>query len=140
MWRTHAPSSRLLVWAVGAVFLLATRYCVCEAFAGGFSHAESSHQHATPGRHDDGAPTSDTASDPCCATLQAIVTPQTTILLSAASQLLFRDVALPAVSRFDSANLSLAASGLSPPAREPTRSRPFYRTTFASHAPPVCLA
>ena len=139
-FRMHHRSSRFLAYVASASFLLATNYCLCEVFAGGSSHAEASHQHAPSGHHEDGAPSSDAQDDPCCSTLQAIVTPQAPVRLSGASQSFFHDVALLVVNGVTFADLSLAPHGLSPPARAPTPSRPIYHTTFASHAPPVCLA
>ena len=129
----------IVAWVVGGAFVVATHYCVCEALNSDHAHADRSHEHA-PGGHHDETP-SNNAYDPCCATLQAVVTPQASLLLFApGSQTLFQEIPLQSnnVARF--VDVPLAPSGLSPPAREPTPTQPFYRTTFASHAPPVCLA
>jgi len=128
---------RFTAWFASGAFLLATNYCVCEAFSGDHAHAESSHHHAPAGHHDESP--SDHEYDPCCSTLQAVVTPHSNLLLTAGSQLLFQEVPLQSANVARVASLSLAPSGLSPPAREPTPTRPFYRTTFANHAPPVRL-
>ena len=139
-FHTHHRLSRLVACDTGVAFLLATHYSVCEVFAGGAAQAEASHQPATFGLHDEGTPSSDTHADPCCATLQAIVTPSTSLVFAGASQPFFQDITLSVIAHVRFADLSSASSGLSPPARAPTPARPFYRTTFASHAPPVCLA
>ena len=128
---------RVLAWVAGTAFLLATHYCICEAFSSSRGHVDSSHQHA-PASHHDESP-SNHEDDPCCATLQAVVTPHSALLV-AGPQLLFQEVPLQAANIVRLADLSFAPTGLSPPAREPTSARPFYRTTFASHAPPIHLA
>lgn len=131
------PSSRPLVWVVGAAFLLATNYCLSEAFAASHTPSESSHHQAPSGHHDEGSPASGTQDDPCCTALQAILTPQPSLQLAATTHQLFQAMAVQAADAVRCADRSLAPSGLSPPPREPTPTRPFYRTTFANHAPPV---
>ncbi len=140
--RSTPFSTRLLAWVAGGAFVLATNYCLCEALSR-HTHQDAlgaSHQHAPVGHHDEKVPASHTQSDPCCSTLQAVVTPQTGVMLSGASGPFFQDVPLLVVAHVKYADLSLAPSGLSPPARVPTPARPFYRTAFASHAPPGSLA
>lgn len=133
-------SMRLIVWVMGGAFLLATNYCICEVFTN-HTHADASHQHAADGHHhDEGSPTSNTQYDPCCATLQALVPIRSAGHLIDVSDQTVRTAALPVVHFAHVADLSKAPSGLSPPAREPTTTRPFYRTTYANHAPPVYLA
>jgi len=129
---------RLLAGIVGGAFFLAVNYCACEAVAHEHPDQASSHQHAPAGHHDESP--SNEEYNPCCTNLQAIVTPQLSLHLATISHQLFQAIALPVADAVSLADLSLAPSGLSPPAREPTTPRPFYRTTFASHAPPVSLA
>ncbi len=141
-WMVSFQMSRasmcLTAWIAGGALLLASNYCVCEAFSS--RHTDSSHhQHAPTSSHHEESP-SNHEVDPCCSTLQAVVTPHSTFLLVAGPQLLFQEVPLETASIVRLVDLSLAPTGLSPPAREPTSARPFYRTTFASHAPPVCFA
>ncbi len=114
-------------------FLCATNYCAVEALAEGPIHHEGPSGHS----HNEGVPTPKDQSDPCCSTLQAVVTPPFNLLIVAGPQPLFQEVPLQSPNGVRVADLSLAPSGLSPPARAPTPARPFYRTTFASHAPPV---
>lgn len=127
----------LTAWIAGGAFLLASNYCAGEAFSSSHGHTDSSHQHAPASHHDESS--SNHEDDPCCATLQAVVTPHST-LLAAGPQLLFQEVPLQAAQIVRLIDLSFAPTGLSPPARAPAPSRPFYRTTYANHAPPVCLA
>jgi len=133
--------NRFLVPGIAAVaafaFLLANNYCVCEAFSGEHSHAENADQHAAASHHDESS--SNNAYDPCCSTLQAIGTSQAALILDGPAQLFFH-VIRPQHLQLASIELPLTASGLSPPAREPTPVQPFYRTTFANHAPPIYLA
>jgi len=137
-FRSAKLSVRFLTGVMGGAFLLATNYCICEAFS--HTHTDSSHQHSSSGHRDESTPTPEQGYDPCCTTLQAIVTPQASLLLAGTWQPFFQHATLPVVDDVRSADLSLAPSGLSPPARAPTPSRPFYRTIFASHAPPAHLS
>ena len=124
---------------VSFTFLTATNYCSLEAFA---EHVESSHHHeeASPRSHDEGSSIPDHDQDSCCATLQAIVTPTTNLHLVHPSAAALSFLALSTSGTTTLIDVAHVASGLSPPAREPTPTVPFYRTTFASHAPPIFLA
>jgi hypothetical protein len=138
--RFTAPQlMRPFAWIAAGAFLLAANYCICEAFSSD-AHEEASHQHAPAGHHDEQAPASHTQSDPCCATLQAVLPTLGHLQLPLASHSLLSDLTVQSVDVPGFADLSFAPTGLSPPAREPTATRPFYRTTYANHAPPVRLA
>lgn len=131
-------SVRLRAGVVVGAFVFATNYCVLETFSSDSARTESTHQH-TPADHHEESP-SNNDYDPCCATLQAVVTQQPSLLLAGASQPLLQKIPLQSADITRSLDFSLAPSGLSPPVREPTSARPFYRTAFASHAPPAFLA
>ncbi|GEM_PF-5010848 len=137
-WDTQERSARLIAWIVVAVFVLATNYCAYETVTNGHARADGDYQRAPAGHHDESSSSHDHAA--CCVTLQAVVTQQPSLLLAGASQPLLQEIPLQSVHLIRSVDLSLAPSGLSPPAREPTPARPFYRTTFANHAPPAYLA
>jgi hypothetical protein len=121
-------------------FLLAINYCVCEAFSADHAHNEPAQQHSPAGHHDDNTPTSQDQSDPCCATLQAVVfSPGTFQVASSTTTVLPSVVSLGAEITLRT-QLATVSNGLSPPARAPTPRLPFYRTTYANHAPPARLA
>ena len=127
--------------AAAATFLLAANCCAYEALAHERPHSDGTpyHEAAEHHHHEDRTP-SDDQHDPCCSTLQAIVAPQVNLHLTLPSQDLFPGPAAEAVEAITFVGLIRVSTGLSPPAREPTPCRPFYRTAFASHAPPICLA
>lgn len=130
-----------IVAAAAASFLLAANYCSCEALMDGHSGRAGAHHHDRAGHHDhDGDQPSNDRSDPCCSTLHAIPTPLARLLLTTPSQTLLLRLPASAVAPLALALLTQAPTGLSPPAPAPWPQRPFYRTTFASHAPPApCL-
>ncbi len=130
-----------IAMAAATSFLLAENYCACEALSDDHPHSASTHHHEAAGHHhhEDGH-SSDGQADPCCSTLQAIVAPQVNLHFTLPSQDLFPCPSAEAVEAITFAGLIRVSTGLSPPAREPTPHRPFYRTAFASHAPPICLA
>lgn len=115
-------------------FLLATNYCNLEAFAAHPAHSENSSDHHSAGDHHGAAPTSDDEAL-CCETLHAVpvskvdVTPNTLIrwVNLATVEIAERDVLIPPAR---------SSIGWSPPERGPTPAAPFYRTTYANHAPP----
>lgn len=131
-----------LVCSVG--FLGAAQHCTLEAFAShptehhGAQHvsagAQPHEESSAPAQHDQECTVS------CCAAMQAVVT--STIdwqpAWHPAGHLRLAVLRSPQLEA--SLKLARTMSGLSPPPREPTPARPFYRTTFASHAPPVVLA
>ena len=129
--------------AVVAVFtfLLATNYCVCEAFTGDHAHAESSHHHASAGYHDEQTPTSQDQHDVCCSTLQAVISSSGTLQVASLTPTGLLPFVLSLSSKSTPrAQVAAVLSGLSPPTQVPPPRLPFYRTTFANHAPPVHLA
>ena len=127
-----------------AAFLGASNYCNLEAFTAHLTRCHETHQSAATKDHDEESsiPTHhhDEGSVACCAAMQALATSKSEF--NPASHLTWQLYPLAPHSLQWASFLapSRAASGLSPPAREPTPARPFYRTTFASHAPPICLA
>lgn len=137
-------SNRLLIPGIAAVaafaFLLASNYCVSEAFTGEHAHPESSHQHTSTGHHDDKTPTSQDQSDPCCSTLLAAVSSPGIFQIASSTPTLLTFLASLGAEVVLRTQLTTVPSGLSPPAQAPPPRLPFYRTAFASHAPPVCLA
>ena len=136
--------NRFLVPGIAAVaafaFLLAINYCVCEAFSADRAHSEPSQQHSPAGHHDDNAPASQDQSDPCCATLQAVASSTRTPQVASFTLSSFPFVVLLGSEIAPRTQRAAVHSGLSPPAREPPAQALFYRTTFASHAPPARLA
>jgi hypothetical protein len=118
-------------------FLAAANYCTLEALAAHpaadeTSHHSDSHDAGVPARGDDG--------ELCCMALQAILQPKTDFGLARSDALVFQLPALQARQPELPAHLFRVTSGLSPPIRDPAPRTPFYRTTFASHAPPAFLA
>ncbi|MBI3996455.1 MAG: hypothetical protein HY352_02225 [Candidatus Omnitrophica bacterium] len=130
-------SIRLSAWIVGGALLMATNYCAYEAFSGGHAHVNDTHQHAPVDHHDESP---SRANDSCCSTLHAVVIPQFTLLLARGSPLLRQAMSLQAIPLVGFIDLSAIPNNLSPPAHEPIPARPFYRTTFANHAPPHCFS
>ena len=134
----------LLVPGIAAVaafaFLLAINYCVCEAFSADHTHSEHSQQHSSSGDHDEDGPASNNQSDPCCATLQAVVSSSGTPQVLSSTPTLVPFSASLNSEVTPHTQLAYAPSGLSPPVEAPPPRLPFYRTTYANHAPPVRLA
>ena len=136
-WRL--ASSPWIAMGCCVTFLLATSYCSVEALLTHSAQDEHASHHQPTDHHDEDSrtPSHDQATT-CCVTLQAV-------LASKVEFSLYRVAGIPSVD-FESLRpatliaLSRFAHGLSPPTREPPPARPFYRTTFASHAPPVQLA
>ena len=132
--------------ACSLAFLGATNYCNVEAFAEQSSSHHDTHQAASANHHHDEKTPSpaqhhDTdCSVTCCSAMQAVVVPQQQYRLAASLTWHLQDLALESQWLASFVEPSRTASGLSPPAREPTPAKPFYRTTFANHAPPICLA
>ncbi len=139
LWNSR-QSVRLLAGVAAGAFVFAATACVREAFSSDSARIESAHQdtRAPAGSHKKSPANHD--HDPCCATLRTVVTQHPGLLLAGASQPLLQRIPLPSAYLIRSVDLSFAPSGLSPPAREPIPVRLFYRTTFASHAPPAFLA
>ena len=107
-------------------FLIGTNYCVYEELVQGHHERDSQH--------------SDDQFDPCCSTLQAIALSPLNLFLAQAPPSILHALALLLVEESPSVALAYAPTGLSHTARAPTPHAPFYRTTFAPHAPPLSLA
>lgn len=120
-------------------FLTASHYCALEAFAAAPAHHEDS-SHAEGHGHGAGLPANGDDGELCCIALQAILLPKSDLSFARSDAPVFQLPALETQWPELPAHLPRAASGLSPPIRDPVPSAPFYRTTYASHAPPVCLA
>ena len=135
---TYPPQfSACLAIVCSVAFVLASNYCNIEALAGDGAHHETTGEH-----HNENAPASghDEATV-CCDALQAVLASKLDVRLCPVTSWLSHPLALKSL-RPDALLVEAAhlATGLSPPTREPTPRTPFYRTTFASHAPPVRLA
>ena len=120
-------------------FLLASQYCALEAFAAPHEHGQhdasehhDEHSPAIPGHHDEAVQ--------CCAALQAVVASRASVHLVSSSVWQLHPFALQSIWLVSLLEPAHAASGLSPPARALTSTLPFYRTAYASLAPPAYLA
>jgi hypothetical protein len=131
----------LLVPSIAALaafaFLLAINYCVCEAFSADHAHNEPAQQHSPAGHHDDHIPTSEDQANPCCATLQAVIFSRGILQVASSTPTLLPSIASLGVEITLRTQLATVPSGLSPPAQALPPRLPFYRTTYANHAPPV---
>ena len=125
-------------------FLAASNYCNLEAFAEPTHHHPSSHQSASAEHHEDGASTPSNQHEEhsvfCCSAMQAVVASRLSYQLASSSVWQLHPLILESVWLVSVFAPTRTASGLSPPTQESPPARPFYRTTFASHAPPVSLA
>lgn len=126
-------------------FFGASHYCNLEAFAAHPAHSESARHAASSAHHDDES--SSTPADhhedesvACCAAMQAVTTPKVDFHLASSPAWPLHPLALESSLIPSLLEPSRTPSGLRPPAREPPPVRPFYRTTFANHAPPASLA
>ena len=138
----------VLVLLCGVTFLAAANHCGLEACAGHPADSEGAHPQAhseEPAEHHHGesSPAHDSCPDEqvmCCSSLYATPFPKIEIksgwvrtgLLEAADVSGFFSRISPT-----SANMT---TGLSPPLHELIPRVCFYRSTFASHAPPVFLS
>ena len=141
---SRKPLSRWLPIVCSVAFLGAINYCTLEALAAHPAQSHDSHPSASTKHHDDESSTPahhhDQDSVSCCLAMQAVVTSK--IPFHPTSNLAGQLHPWVLQSAWPGSRLenTCTANGLSPPTREPTPARPFYRTTFASHAPPVYLA
>lgn len=126
-------------------FVGASNYCNVEAFAAHPAHSKGFHDAASSAHHDDES--SSTPADhhedalvACCAAMQAVTTPRGDFHRASSPAWQFQPLVLESSWFSSLLEPSRTASGVRPPAREPTPARPFYRTAFASHAPPAFLA
>ena len=128
------------------VFFAASNYCNVEALIPHACHSEAAdHHEMATAEHDhdahdeQSAPHHDETAAACCKAIQAVVATPTHINLHT----IRLAHALPMGSLWTGSLVEplRLASGLSPPSREPPPKLPFYRTAFASHAPPAsCLS
>ena len=125
-------------------FLAASHYCNLEAFAAPPTQSDDTHQSASAEHHDgdSSAPThhDDEDSVSCCAAMQALAISKSDFNLASHPAWQFHPLALHSLRLASFLTPSRTASGVSPPVRDPPPARPFYRTTFANHAPPAHLA
>ena len=123
-------------------FFSATNYCMLETLAAHPTHGGNSH-HSDASDHpgEKGFPTSGNDQDAlCCATLHAVLPSKSDIHpVRPITGILQLAVLGPSKSSV-LVQPSRSAIGWSPPEREPPPAAAFYRTTYANHAPPVCLA
>lgn len=130
----------LIAGLSAGVFFFAINSCNAEALIP-HAHADQSHQHASSeDQHDHRtAPAHDDASL-CCTTIQAIAASKLNVQLSPLTKWLLVSLDVQSLGTsllVESAGLT---SGLSPPPRTTIPALPFYRTTYASLAPPAHLA
>lgn len=147
MRRRERRPHRISVWFAilcSVAFFGAINYCNLEAFA---AHLPQTHEldHAVTAEHHDEessmpAHHHDENSVACCSAIQAIAASRVDFHLASTAVGQLHPLVLQSSWLASLLEPSHTASGLSPPAREPTPARPFYRTTFANHAPPVSLA
>ena len=147
--RKDHRSHNVVAWtsfACAFIFLVAGSYCNLEAFIP-HSHSDSPTHHGSAAEHHEhpaSVPSHDDheqeASDICCEAIKTVVVPTVTLELPQFAHELLHPYVAVAVWSGAFVESHRLATGLSPPTRAPTAQQPFYRTTFASHAPPVSLA
>ena len=126
-------------------FVGAANYCTLEAFETQSAHHErachtgSAEQQgdessSTPAHHHEGA------SLACCAAMQAIAASRLDVHLASPTTRLLHELAGGVLGGAAVRESARIARGVSPPPQAPMPVQPFYRTTFANHAPPVRLA
>ena len=137
--RPRAPSASVAIFC-SVAFLWAITYCQVDAFVPHFG--ESSHQEASAEHQDETLPTpGHDEANLHCETVQALLAaPKLEVKLHALTTGFVHPGALAPLWADAFREPLRLASGLSPPARAPPPARPFYRTTYANHAPPVRLA
>lgn len=143
----NGQERRTSIWFAilcSVVFIGAVNYCNIEVFAAHPAQHHDAHQSTSTEHHDEdsSAPTHhrDESSVSCCAAMQALAASKSDFNLASSPAWQLQPLALQSSWLASFLEPSRTASGLSPPAREPTPARPFYRTTYASLAPPVRLA
>ncbi len=140
----HQPLLALIAAFSAVAFFLASNYCNVEAFVP-HAHPEESPSHAAADRHDphgDSTPNHDNHDETtfCCDTIQAITASRFDVQLHPITNWILTSLELKSIWVDSLIGLPGLASGLSPPARAPTPTVPFYRTAYASLAPPAHLA
>ena len=135
--------SRWCAVACSVAVVWAITYCNVETFVPHATASEGSQHHASSDHAAPELPPSDHHDDSTlhCETILNVVTAQRLeVHVSSRPTGVLRPLVWAGLESNALLELPHVASGLSPPTREPPPARPFYRTTFASHAPPVCLA
>lgn len=149
MTRRSERRGRVRAWVAGVcsvAFVGAVNYCDLEAFAACPAHTDDSHHAAEPAHHHGESPATPAShheqeSLTCCAAMQAVTAPKVAFQLASSPAWRLQPLVLGSSWITSLLEPSRPASGVSPPTREPPPpARPFYRTTYANHAPPVCLA
>lgn len=142
-WIARQPRLNIgIALVAGVTFWAATNYCLLEALTTHPVHNENSHHSDQDHYPNKGLPRSGADEDLCCATLQALLPSKEEPHFSSLTGFLSNALALPALrpAALTFTNPSRIASGLSPPTPETVPRPAFYRSVFASHAPPVFLA
>ena len=141
----HSMMMRWRAVFISLALFGAMNYCTFEAFGappthhGRACHAASLEHHGDkssppPARHHEGG------SLACCAAMQAIAAAPLDVHLASVTTRFLHGLASGVLGGAAVRASVRTARGVSPPLREPTPVQPFYRTTFANHAPPVCIA
>lgn len=140
-WRSKRSLNYLAVCGAivtSVAFLAASMNCAAEVLIAPTQQSEVPHHHDGSHHHNDGQlPTSgNDDATVCCETIQAILAAKSDVLIDSAIAQLFHSLALSNPWTDALSRQFHLASGLRPPAREPTPTIPFYLKTFANHAPP----
>ena len=127
---------------MSVAFFWAMNYCNVEAFTAHSPDSQTSDQTAPAERHDGDSPAPNHRNEAvmCCTAIQAIMASRFEFQLSSSATWQLHPLVPQSLWLVSLLEPSRTTSGLSPPTREPTPAGPFYRTTFASHAPPAYLA
>ena len=137
---TQRTSLPLIAGFSALAFFFAINYCNAEALIP-HAHADQSSQHASSeDQHDHHTTPAHDDASLCCNTIQAIAASKLNIQLPPLTQWLLVSLDVKSLGTsllVESAGLT---SGLSPPPRPAFPALPFYRTTYASLAPPAPLA
>ena len=123
----------------------AMNYCAFEAFGAPPTHHARACHAASPEPHEGDSSSlpahqHNGASLACCAAMQAIAVSRLEAPVASTAIRFLPRLASAVLGGAAVHEEAHAARGISPPPREPTPVQPFYRTTFANHAPPACLA
>ena len=120
--------------------LIGMNYCAWEDLVQHHQHDGQAHEHHASGQHHRESQDAHHQFDPCCSMLQAIAAaPSDLVLAKTPPSILHTLLLLPVPGSLSIARSSVP-TGLSPPACAPIPKALFYRTTFASHAPPSAVA
>ena len=136
--REFLPAATALSCAF--TFFVAINYCNVEALSAHPTPSEGfGHHHSTEDHHDGAVPTPSDEDALCCATLHAVPTSKVDVTQRSLIQRI-NPITVEVFGRDFPIPPARSASGWSPPERGPTPLTPFYRTTYANHAPPAFLA